>query len=132
MSEVVERDEFKVMFLRADDTQVSIDRGWRRLETLVELRGRKFYGAFHETPAEYWVCAELQDGDDPETLGLERGVLPGGKFLRERLRGAPPAIYRRIKPAFDALMKEAVPDESRPSLEFYRRRDEIDCLLPIR
>jgi len=132
MSEVIEREEVRVMFLRTDDTQAGIDRAWRRLESLVALRGRRFYGAFHEQPPEYWVCAEMQDGDDPESLGLESGVLPGGKFLRARLRGEPPAVYGRIKPTFDALIKEAVPDESRPGLEFYRRRDEIDCLLPIR
>jgi hypothetical protein len=26
----------------------------------------------------------------------------------------------------------AVPDETRPSIEFYRRRDQIDLLLPIK
>jgi len=28
-------------------------------------------------------------------------------------------------------VKAAAPDETRPSIEFYRRRDEIDLLLPV-
>jgi hypothetical protein len=28
-------------------------------------------------------------------------------------------------------MRQAKPDESRPSLEHYRRHDEIDLLLPV-
>jgi len=28
-------------------------------------------------------------------------------------------------------VKAAVPDETRPSIEFYRHRDEIDLLLPV-
>jgi len=30
-----------------------------------------------------------------------------------------------------ALIDETTPDDSRPSIEFYRRRDEIDLLLPV-
>jgi hypothetical protein len=29
------------------------------------------------------------------------------------------------------LLKEADADETRPSIEFYRRHDEIDLLLPV-
>jgi len=30
-----------------------------------------------------------------------------------------------------APIGETTPDDSRPSIEFYRRRDEIDLLLPV-
>jgi hypothetical protein len=58
-------------------------------------------------------------------------ALPGGRYLRARLRGDPPGLYERIKPTFDELIREAAADETRPSLEHYRRHDEIDLLLPI-
>jgi hypothetical protein len=29
------------------------------------------------------------------------------------------------------LVEQAEQDETRPSIEFYRRRDEIDLLLPV-
>ena len=63
--------------------------------------------------------------------GLEDGTLPGGRYLRARLRGDPPGVYERIGPTFDELVAIADVDRSRPGLEHYRRVDEIDLLLPI-
>jgi hypothetical protein len=40
-------------------------------------------------------------------------------------------VYERIAPTFEALVQATRPDESRPSIEFYRRHDEIDLLLPV-
>jgi DNA gyrase inhibitor GyrI len=96
------------------------------------LKGRKFYGAFNVTTGEYWVCVQLRDGDAPEALGFEEGTLAGGRYARERLEGVPPAVYGPVKPTFDRLAEQH-PDEdvSRPSIEFYRRQDVIDLLLPV-
>jgi hypothetical protein len=58
-------------------------------------------------------------------------MLPGGRYLRTRLRGEPPELYARIGPTFDKLVGLAAADESRPSIEFYRRHDEVDLLLPV-
>jgi hypothetical protein len=49
-----------------------------------------------------------------------------------RLRGEPPDLYTRITPAFSELATAAERDVDRPSIEFYRRRNEIDLLLPVR
>ncbi|HSC50027.1 MAG TPA: hypothetical protein VLD16_07165 [Gaiellaceae bacterium] len=70
-------------------------------------------------------------GDDAAALGLEEGSLPGGRYLRARLRGEPPALYERIGPTFEQLVSRTPPDETRPSLEFYRRHDEVELLLPV-
>ena len=53
-----------------------------------------------------------------DALGVEEGELPGGRYLRARLRGEPPAVYERIGPTFTALVRRATPDERRPSIEF--------------
>jgi hypothetical protein len=127
----VERAETAVMFLRTDDKPVDMRRGWERLEAVVGLRGRKFFGAFDPSTREYRVCVQVKEGDDPAALGLESGTLPGGRYLRARLRGEPPGVYERIGPTFAALEKATRPDETRPSIEFYRHRDEIDLLLPV-
>jgi hypothetical protein len=127
----VEREATQVMFLRTADELPEMQRAWVRLEELVGLHGRKFYGAFHPSTREYHVCAELREGDDPAAYRLEQGTLPGGRYLRARLRGEPPAVYERIGPTFDALARVASPDETRPSIEYYRRRDQIDLLLPV-
>jgi hypothetical protein len=127
----VERAEIEVMFLRTDDEPAEMRRGWERLEAAVGLRGRKFFGTFDPSTREYRVCVQAREGDDPAALGLESGTLPGGRYLRARLRGEPPEVYERIGPTFAALVKAVHPDETRPSIEFYRQRDEIDLLLPV-
>src|SRR5213595_2826035 len=120
------------MFVEVDDDLGEIPRAWAKLEAVVgSLRGRRFFGAFHPATNTYRACVALRDGDDPAALGLEAGTLPGGRYLRARLAGEPPAVYERIGPTFDALVATTQPDESRPSLEFYRRHDEIDLLLPV-
>lgn len=125
------REEIQVMFLRSPDDPAVFGPLWERLEALVGLRGRKFFGAFNASTQEYHVCVQMQEGDDPAALGLESGTLPGGLYLRARLHGKPPGVYERIGPTFKALMKAARPDEARPEIEFYRSFDEIDLLLPI-
>ena len=100
---VVLRSEVHVLFLRTRDVVEDIQRGWARLEGLVGTRGRKFYGALDVPTGEYRVCVERRAGDDASALGLETGILPGGRYLRMTLRGEPPAVYDRIGPTFNEI-----------------------------
>jgi hypothetical protein len=128
----VVREDVRVMFIRAwEDTPSAVERTWAEFEAAVGLRGRKFFGAFDAQTREYRVCAQLEEDDDPERLGFEVGTLPGGSYLRVRLQGEPPAIYNEIAPTMQQLAQQADVDASRPSIEFYRRRDVIELLLPI-
>src|SRR5262249_28284513 len=120
----VEREEIAVQFVRVPDGLDEIGRAWNELEAVVALRGRHFYGAYDPVADDYRACVEVREGDDL-VPGLESGTLPGGRYLRARLRAEPPELYGRIKPTFDAMMREVKPDESRPSLEHYRRDDEL-------
>jgi DNA gyrase inhibitor GyrI len=135
--EIVERDEVGVIFKRVPDDQSEITRGWAELEEAVgSLRGRRFYGVFYDkastdSTAEYHVCVQVRDDDDPAKLGLELGTIPGGRYARARLEGEPPAVYRLIAPTFEQLSGRPDRDPSRPDVEFYRRRDVIDLLLPV-
>jgi hypothetical protein len=132
MSEFAEvaREEIAVQFVRVPDGLDEIGRAWNELEAVVALRGRHLYGAYDPVADDYRACVEVRGGDEIAP-GLDSGALPGGRYLRARLRGDPPALYERIKPTFDEMTRQAKPDESRPSLEHYRRHDEIDLLLPI-
>jgi hypothetical protein len=128
--EEVDRDEIEVQFVRSEDALPGIRRAWAELEAVVSMRGRHFYGAFDAAANDYRACVEVREGD--ELLpGLESGTLPGGRYLRARLQGERPAVYDRIGPTLDEMVKERAPDESRPGIEYYRGRDEIDLLLPI-
>jgi len=126
----IQREGIAVQFVRVPDELEHIRRAWDELEAVVPLRGRHFYGAFDPVADDYRACVELREGDEPAP-GLESGTLPGGRYLRARLRGDPPAVYEQIGPTFDELARQARPDETRPALEHYRRHDEIDLLLPI-
>jgi hypothetical protein len=128
---LIERGEIAVMFRRVADEQTAITRGMAEVEAAVGLRGRKYYGAFDADGDEYRVCVQLRESDDPEALGLEVGTLPGGSYARVRLNGEPPAVYGLIAPAFRRLCERPDRDRSRPRIEYYRRRDTIDLLLPV-
>jgi hypothetical protein len=133
MTDILILDETPVMFRRARDEVDEIRRAWTELEATVgSLRGRKFFGAFDAATGEYRACAQLRADDDPASLGLEVGALPGGPYLRARLKGEPPEIYERIGPTFDELVEQGACDQTRPSIEFYRSRDVIDLLLPVK
>jgi GyrI-like small molecule binding domain len=130
---LVERDDVAVMFKRVADEQTAISRGWAEVEEAVgSLRGRKFYGVFDGARGEYRVCVQLREEDEPAGLGLETGTLPGGRYAQVRLQGEPPGVYERIAPTFERLARRPDRDPSLPDIEFYRRRDVIDLLLPVR
>jgi len=120
------------MLRRTSDDQESITRTWAEVETAVgSLRGRKFYGVFDPATKEYRVCVQMQDGDEASALGLEEGAIAGGRYVRERLEGQPPAVYSLIKPTMERLAGRPDRDPSRPEIEFYRRHDVIDLLVPV-
>jgi hypothetical protein len=121
--DLVEREETAVVFIRCADELDAMRDAWSRLEEVVPLRGNKFFGTFDGH--EYRACAAA------DAAGLERGVIPGGRYARMRLRGEAPAVYERIAPTVDALEAAVEVDRTRPVVEFYRRHDEIDVLVPI-
>jgi hypothetical protein len=127
---VVERAETPVMFKRVADEASAISRGMQEVEEAVGLRGRKYYGAF-DNNGEYRVCVQLRDDDDPQALGLEVGSLAGGRYALQRLTGERPDVYDLIGPTFQRLSERPDRDPSRPGIEFYRRRNIIDLLLPV-
>ena len=103
----VERDEVAVLFVGEQGPPAEVaPRVWKELESRVpDLTGRKLYGAFYPPSGEYRACIEIRDLAEDAELGLESAVLPGGTFLRARLRGDPSEIYLQIGPTFDALSK---------------------------
>lgn len=129
---LVDRDPVAVMWRRIPDELPVMRRTWAEVETAVGLRGRKYFGAFDPATETYLVCVAVKDGDDPGAFGLEPGELPGGRFARVRLRGEPPAVYELIGPTMHELAARFPEDTSRLEIEHYRRRDEIDLLLPVR
>ncbi|MET8529413.1 GyrI-like domain-containing protein [Micromonospora sp. NPDC005172] len=127
----VERAETPVMFVAVKDGSDEIGPAWDRLETLLgSLRGRTFLGVFDF--GIYRCCVQLRAGDDPARLGLQSGVVPGGQYLSATIRGSQPAAYALLTPTFEQLRRSGDRDDTRPSIEYYRRHDRSDLLMPIR
>jgi len=126
-------EDIPVMFVRErGEPSRSAPRAFARLEsTLPSLQGRKFYGVFDLDAGEYRACVALSEGDEPETVGCTRGVIPGGTYLRARLRGEPQDTTSRISETFAGMAAAESPDPSRLAIEFYRRRDQVDLLFPV-
>jgi hypothetical protein len=128
---IVVREPTDVMLVRVADELSEIQQAWASFEAKVGLRGRKFYGAFDPVTATYSVCAVLRPEDDPSEFGAERGTLPGGRYACVRLHGEPPGVYEAIGSTAQRLAQRADADQTRPTLEYYRRRDLIDVLVPL-
>ena len=128
---IVVREPTDVVLVRVADELPEIQRAWASFEAAVGLRGRKFYGAFDPLTDTYSVCAVLRPDDDPSEFGAERGTLPGGRYACVRLHGEPPRVYEEIGPTAERLAQRSDADHTRPTLEYYRRRDLIDVLVPV-
>lgn len=129
---VVDRADTVVRYVEVADELDQIRAAWPTLEAVVgSLRGRRFFAAFDPVQGWYRVCVESRADATAAERDLPEMVVPGGRFLRIRLRGNPPAVYDLIAPAYQLLESSAERDDSRPSLEHYRRLDEIDVLMPV-
>jgi DNA gyrase inhibitor GyrI len=126
LSDVVERADTPIEFIACADEVAAIQAAWAELESIVPVRGNRFFGVVDGE--RYRVCVEARDA----SYGLEAGTVPGGPYARERLRGTPPAVYARIGPAVQELERVVDVDVTRPVIEHYRRVDEIDVLVPVR
>ena len=127
----VERAETPVMFIAAADESDEIAPAWDRLESVLgTLRGRRFFGVFDDSGV-YRCCVQTRVGDHAAALGLEWGVIPGGPYLCATIRGPQPAAYALLTPTHEELRRRSERDTTRPSIEYYRRHDRIDLLMPM-
>lgn len=123
-------------YVEAVDGFTGAGAAFDRLESRMEtLRGRKMYGVvFPGDPVRYLACV-LLDGQEADDLGLERTTVPGGKYARTLVRdwesriSELPAIVGQLHSDIKASGLEVDPD--RPSLEYYRRIDELLIMLPL-
>lgn len=76
----IDRPDVNVMQQSTTDDLAAIQRLWPVFERQVGLRGRKMYALVRS--GTYTTCTPIRGEDAPDALGLERGVLPGGCYLR--------------------------------------------------
>jgi hypothetical protein len=131
--DIAEREEVAVVYRAAEGTPDAIpaaaQQAWQELEARIPPRGRKMYGYWDPARLEYRACYELREEDEPEAMGLGRAVLPGGTYRRARLKGGD--VFAQIGTTLEKLAAEGAVDGTRPWVEFYRRRDQVELLVPI-
>lgn len=130
-TDVIQRDPTLVMGATCADLPVEIQRLWPKFEHLVGLQGRKMYALVDVEACSYVTCTPIRADDDANALELQVTELPGGRYRRGRVCGEPPAIYALIAPGVAELMAAGAADATRPIVEFYKRRDEIELWVPI-
>jgi len=135
MDSFVERAELQVLRLRADWKGGGPAEAMHRLESkLSSLKGRKFYGTFQMLPdgEEYFACVERTGSDDPAQMGLDAGTVPGGLFLRRKLKDWQSVVAaKKLGEQFEEMVTTCNPDPNRPSIEFYRSMVEMYLFLPV-
>jgi hypothetical protein len=126
------REPTPVAFLRTRDDAAAISRDGRNSRMSSTCVDASF-SVSSSLPAPN-IAHALRFGrtTTPSNGGARPARSPGGLYLRVRLRGKPPGIYEQIAPRMAELEAPADRDEDRPLIEFYRRRDEIDLLVPAR
>lgn len=123
---IVRREPVAVLYVRAENGPAGAGPAFARLEkALGGPKGRRFLGWFFR--GEYRACVVRKDGDDPVALGLAEDVIPGGDYAKARHEGPAPTIHE----TFRRLLEAYPEDRERPSLEDYRRHDEVIALLPV-
>jgi hypothetical protein len=127
----VEKQDTPVMGQHTVDDLPHIREIWPSFERLVGVRGRRMYARADLTRNTYTVCTPIREDDDPESLGLQRGTLRGGPYLRGRLAGEPSVIFSRIEKGMTELRALMPMDQTRPLVEFYRRHNEVELWVPI-
>src|SRR5207237_8371182 len=102
---VVERIAVSVLYVvRRDSLPQAPKDAFEELERKVgSLRGRKFYGVFYAADDEYRACVEPKPEDNAAALRLSDGVIPGGRYARDGLRGDPPEVDSGIPRPFGRL-----------------------------
>ncbi len=128
-SDLVQLDRVDVMYVR--EYGKPSEEAFAELEAVVGLKGRRFYGVGNERAGQYRACVRRRKQDDPSSLGLRTGAIEGGLHAFERLIGDYKALIALIGPTFEGMRARHPVDSSRPSIEFYRRHDEIVLYLPV-
>ena len=126
------REDAPIMYLDVAFDVEAIQAGWPRFESrFTTLRGRRLMAVVFAEQKIYRLATLMRDEDDPDSLGLRMGVLPGGPYLQLSLEGDERRVHRDIGPAFEELRGLGEPDPSRPYIEVYRSPRQVDCLLPV-
>jgi len=135
MDSYVERQQVTVLRVNADMKGGGPAEAMRLLESkLPSLKGRRFYGVFRLLPEgeEYFACVQKEAGDDPVPMDLRVGTIPGGSYVRRKVKDWERVIAEgKLGSLFDKMVSYYNVDRARPNIEFYRSMSELHLLVPV-
>ena len=127
-------DNIPVLFVYSKNAAKDGKKAFAKLESkLSSIKRRKFYGVLEGTPENgiFRACVEIMNTDKPKQLGLETWTIPGGKYVRGKIKNWWDNLHQ-IKPTFNEMKKECIYDSSKPTIEFYYRENILYLYLPIK
>lgn len=122
------------MYVKSDSGVNGANKAFSDLESkLSNLKGRKFYGLVFGIPPkeEYWACVAIEEGDNPEAVGLGRGIIPAGRYIQEKIVDWNTNL-KKVGEVFKSLSEKCDVDSARPQVEFYRSMKELLVRVPIK
>ena len=129
--EVVEQPEIETLSLRAEGGPETAVATFQKLEKLVPLKGRKFYGVYDTERGIYRACTKREEDDESQNWPLEHFIIPGGLYAYRKIIGEHDELVKQVPGVFQELAGRWAVDSTRPSVEFYRRLDEFRLYLPV-
>lgn len=131
MNETIISD-IKVLVVTTKGVNSSAE-AFNQLESkLPTLRNRKFCGCLIGSPENgiYRACVAKIDTDNPKEMGLDEWVIPGGRYMRAKIKDWVGKEYL-IGETFQKMSEAIKVDHTRPYIEFYRSQKELVLLSPI-
>lgn len=122
--------DIPVMYIIAKDGLIGAKDAFKKLKNLIGNTGdKKFYGVFDKESNEYRACVKIEDGIN--SCNLERGVIPGGKYARRKIKDWSKRVDR-VSASFSKLAEKNKADLDRPTVEFYRSVRDLIVMVPVR
>lgn len=130
----IQESNIEVMCLQSPNGPNTAAQTFDKLEgRLDSLKGRRFYGLFkvEEGVETYLACTKIKPEDNPEKLGFRRATIQRGKYDREKLKSWEDKI-EQLPAIFASMEKRNEVDEGRYTIEYYRSREELILMLPVK
>ena len=128
-SDITRLQPIDVMYVR--EYERPSEDAFTELEAVVGVKGRRFYGVYDKGSGRFWACVLRREEEDPASLSLRAATIAGGLYASARLRGDYDTMISLIAPTFEEMIARHDADPSRPSIELYRRHDELVLYLPV-
>ena len=122
--------DIPVVYIIAKDGLAGAKEAFKKLKTIIgKVSGKKFYGVFDKENNEYRACVKIEG--DINNCNLERGVIPGGKYARKKIKDWSKS-FDRVSISFSKLCEKNKTDLDRPTVEFYRSVRDLIVMVPVR